>query len=288
MPREVVNKSNGYALSISRYNTCTRWIVYFKSFFFSHSLQSYSTNRLVAGRSPATESFFAFVVAPLDSKQSKILIHTLPRLGNSILAVLIAVWPTTGEGSSSPSLSSSSLSRLAICLDRYTDRDRQINRQRVTSDRRWLVIMPWVRLRWRSGAYGAFSLGTPWSITSLWRRVAPGAWIVCASVTCRCGCRWPGSRDKATSEPCVCGSGAICWWPVCRKLDTSRGQDCPATLRTSRGRTDPPARSASYLQNVTRHTLLLPNHTHIRMHNTFVCLDFMGDGGARVVFWNWG
>lgn len=91
---------------------------------------------------------------------------------------------------------------------------------------------------------------TPWRRT-LWRTLSPCAWCVCGSGGCRSCCTWPGNRGTGTFGPCVCGSGANGWSPVCHRHGISKGRASRATRRTSRDMTDRPARWASYLENPT-------------------------------------
>lgn len=92
------------------------------------------------------------------------------------------------------------------------------------------------------------------STRSLWRTLSPCAWCVCASAGCRSCCRWPGNRGTGTFGRCVCGSGANDWSPVCRRPGISTAPASQATRRTSRDKTDRPARWASYLQ--TQHAFM--------------------------------
>lgn len=91
---------------------------------------------------------------------------------------------------------------------------------------------------------------TLWRRT-LWRTLSPCAWCVCGSGGCRSCCTWPGNRGTGTFGPCVCGSGANGWSPVCHRHGISKGRASRATRRTSRDMTDRPARWASYLENPT-------------------------------------
>lgn len=77
------------------------------------------------------------------------------------------------------------------------------------------------------------------------------------SAGCRFGCRWQGSRGRASAGPCASGSGANGWTPPCRRTCSATARRSPPPPRTCCGTSTaapaPAPISAPALQQPARH-----------------------------------